>query len=126
MRAASAEPCRRSRARSSSRRCPGPPASPSHSRQTCPFAIAYSTAFPSLTSVFALTVVVAPALLRDTEHQVAEIVYATSVAKWIWAAGLPARSSPPDPPPFSAPWAWMAGLLRHEPGRIAPFEPGRQ
>src|SRR5688500_1019669 len=52
-----------------------------------PYAIAYGTAFLSLTSVFALTVLVAPALLRDTEHQMAEIVYATAVTKTQYLLG---------------------------------------
>src|SRR5262245_10511654 len=52
-----------------------------------PYAVSYATAFLSLISVFALTVLVAPSLLRDTEHQMVEIISSTAVTKARYLAG---------------------------------------
>jgi len=46
-----------------------------------PYAIAYSAGLLGLFSVFAATLLSAPALLRDVEHRSAEIVFATPVGK---------------------------------------------
>ena len=46
-----------------------------------PYAVSYSAGFLGLVSVFAATLLSAPALLRDVEHRSAEIVFATAVGK---------------------------------------------
>jgi ABC-type transport system involved in multi-copper enzyme maturation permease subunit len=90
-----------------------------------PYAIAYSIAFLSLTSVFALTVIVAPSLLRDREHQMEEIVYATAVTKTEYLIGRLAGSFAAAGAAFCFGVAGMiAGALRHEPERLMPFAAG--
>jgi ABC-2 type transport system permease protein len=90
-----------------------------------PYAVAYATAFLSLSSVFALTVLVAPSLLRDTEHQMGEIVYATSVTKTQYLVGRLVGSFLAVCTAFAfGIGGMMAGLLRHEPERIAAFDLG--
>ena len=90
-----------------------------------PYAIAYSIAFLSLTAVFALTVIVAPSLLRDAEHQMEEIVYATAVTKTGYLIGRLAGSCAVAGTAFLFGVVGMiAGALRHEPERLAPFAAG--
>ena len=90
-----------------------------------PYAIAYSIGFLSLTSVFALTVLVGPALLRDSEHQMAEMVYATAVTKTQYLLGRFAGAFLASAAAFLCGVLGMiAGALRHEPGRLAPFAAG--
>ena len=89
-----------------------------------PYAVAYSIAFLSLTSVFALTVLVAPSLLRDTEHHMAEIVYSTAVTKTEYLLGRLAGSFLAAAAAFVFGVAGMvAGALTHEPERIAAYQP---
>jgi hypothetical protein len=90
-----------------------------------PYAVAYSVGFLSLTSVFALTVLMGPALLRDTEHQMAEIVYATAVTKADYLLGRFLGALFAACAAFAGGVAgMMAGALRHEPERLAAFTPG--
>lgn len=90
-----------------------------------PYAVAYATGFLSLSSVFALTVLVAPSLLRDTEHQMGEIVYATAVTKARYLVGRFLGSFLAACSAFAFGIGGMiAGSLRHEAERLAPFELG--
>lgn len=90
-----------------------------------PYAISESTAFLSLLSVFALTVLVAPSLLRDTEYQMGELVYATSVTKTQYLVGRFAGSFLAACSAFAFGIVGMVvGSLRHEAERLAPFALG--
>lgn len=52
-----------------------------------PWAVAYATGFLGLVSVFAATLLSAPALLRDVEHRSEEIVFSTGVTKAAYLLG---------------------------------------
>lgn len=88
-----------------------------------PYAVAHATGFLSLVSVFALTVLVAPAVLKDTEHHMAEIVYATAVTKTQYLLGRFAGSLLAASTAFAFGMLGLAlGALRHEPARLGPFD----
>lgn len=90
-----------------------------------PYAIGKATGFLTLLSVFALTVLVAPSLLRDTETQMGELIYATAVTKTRYLLGRFTGSFLAACSAFAFGMVGlMVGCLRHEAARLAPFEPG--
>ncbi|KFE70457.1 ABC transporter permease/M1 family aminopeptidase [Hyalangium minutum] len=90
-----------------------------------PYAVSYSIAFLTLLSVFALTILVAPSLLRDSESQMSELIYATAVTKTRYLVGRFAGSFLAACCAFALGLVGlMVGSLRHEAERLAPFEPG--
>lgn len=88
-----------------------------------PYAITYTVGFLTLLSVFAVTVLVAPSLLRDTEHQMAELIYATAVTRTRYLLGRFVGSFLAAATAFAfALPGMLAATLRHPPERVAPFD----
>jgi ABC-type transport system involved in multi-copper enzyme maturation permease subunit len=91
-----------------------------------PWSVTYSIGFLTLVSVFAATLVSAPALLRDTEHRMAEIVYATSVTKRDYLLGRFVGSFLAVASSFAFGLAGLvagAFLPGHDASRLGPFDP---
>jgi len=91
-----------------------------------PYAIATSAGLLALLSVFASTVLCAPSLLRDEEHQMAELVGATSATRAQLVLGRFAGSFLAVETAFACGLAGMVAgtlLARHDPSRVAPFGP---
>lgn len=91
-----------------------------------PYAIAYSAGFLGLVSVFAATLLSAPALLRDVEHRSAEIVLATPVSKRDYLFGRFAGSFLAVAAALALGVAGLAAgglLLRPDPAAAARLDP---
>ncbi len=91
-----------------------------------PWAVTYSVGFLTLVSVFAATLLSSPTLLRDVEHQAAEIVYSTSVTKRDYLLGRFAGSFLAVASSLAFGLAGLAAgavLFRRDPASAAPFDP---
>ena len=90
------------------------------------WAVAYSTGFLGLVSVFAATLLSASALLRDVEHRSAEIVWATPVSKRDYLLGRFAGSFLAVATCLAAGVAGLAAgalFLQADPSCVARIEP---
>ena len=91
-----------------------------------PWAVTYSVGFLTLVSVFAATLLSSSSLLRDVEHQAAEIVYSSSVTKRDYLLGRFAGSFLAVASALAAGVVALAAgsvLLRPDPGSVTPFDP---
>lgn len=99
---------------------------PNDVRLNSPYSIAESLGVLSLTSVFVVTLFCAQAALRDLEHRMAEVVFATAVTKPRYLLGrffgilLAATAAFA----FAVP-GLLAGAfaVAHDPARLGPFDP---
>lgn len=98
---------------------------PAELRLNGAWTVAYSVGFLTLVSVFAATLLCAPALLRDTEHRMEEIVFSTAVTKRGYLLGRFAGSLLAVCSSFGVGLAGLAAgahLVGHDPARLAPFD----
>jgi len=98
---------------------------PADVRLNGPWAVTASVGLLTLVSVLAATLLSAPALLRDNEHGMAEVVYATSVTKRDYLLGRFAGSFLAVASALASGLAGLvagAHLVSHEASRVAPFD----
>jgi len=98
---------------------------PAELRLNGAWSVAYSTGFLALASVFAATLLAAPALLRDVEHRMTEIVFSTAVTKRAYLLGRFAGALLATATVVLLGVAGLAAgaiLVPHDPARLAPFD----
>ena len=99
---------------------------PAELRLNGAWSITSSVGFLTLVSVFAAMILMAPVLLRDDEHRMAEIVYATAVTKRGYLLGRFAGALLATATAVLVGVAGLAAgafLVPHDPARLAPFDP---
>lgn len=99
---------------------------PAELRLNGAWTVTNSVGFLTLVSVFAAMILTAPVLLRDDEHRMAEIVYATAVTKRGYLLGRFAGALLATATAVLLGVAGLAAgalLVPHDPARLAPFDP---
>ncbi len=99
---------------------------PSDLRLNGAWAVTNSVGFLTLVSVFAATLLTAPVLLRDGEHRMSEIVFATAVTKRGYLFGRFAGALVVTATAVLVGVAGLAAgafLVPHDPARLGPLDP---
>lgn len=98
---------------------------PAELRLNGAWSVAYSTGFLTLASVFAATLLAAPALLRDVEHRMTEIVFSTAVTERAYLLGRFAGALLATATVVLVGVAGLAAgaiLVPHDPARLSRFD----